>query len=282
LNRGKESIHSFLVATAGADGTVKVWSCKNPADKEPWVCRATLDHSSFARVPANPDDEAEKPQVYALQWIDHWSGLPVATEKVTQNSFLLTSSDDLVHLWELEPTCEESNYLHFREVFSLHFTEFQNHHGYGVNMCSVTDSGLGLPNPNTVNGQQQGTGAVAGSPSGKGFGGERNPNNMIFVFDADYCAANGLLGVALADGSLRLCTGRGVCLSIMQLPGCRSHLTSFAWDATGTRLATCVATGHVIMWGVEVEVGQGALKTTCSAVLEGGRFVLGLCNTEHQ
>lgn len=241
LDRGKESGFSKLVATAGADGTVKVWATKDPSENA-WTCSATLDHTSFERVPVNPEDEAEKPQVYAVQWIDHWSGLPVHGGKETKNSFLLTTSDDFVHLWELESKPEgDSKDLKFREVMSLNFVSFQNA-AYGVSVCQVTNSGVGI--------QRKAEGQLKksndGSPAQKAFGGERNPSNLIFAFDAVYCDANGLLGVALSDGSLRLINGRGVCISIVQLPGCQSHLTSFSWDSTGTRLATSVATGHVV------------------------------------
>jgi WD40 repeat protein len=264
-----------LLATAGADGTVKIWASKNPSEKNSFECFATLDHSDLDRVPSNPDDKKDKPQTYALQWIDHWDGLPVAdNEEASQNSFLLTSSDDFVHLWEVEEaaTSEETgalNILTFREVMSLQFKCFHEH-GYGVSICQVTSSGLVLQS--TSQGQANQKGSTA-RQAPKPFGGERNPNNMIFVFEAAYCAANSLLGVALSDGTLRLINGRGVCISIVSLPGCESHLTSFAWDVTGTRLATCVATGHVILWGVNVHEGMGSLVTTCSAILEGGELL---------
>lgn len=195
-------------------------------------------------------------------------------EKASQNSFLLTTSDDFVHLWEIEEaaTSEDAgalNILTFREVTSLHFTSFHGQ-GYGVSICQVTSSGLVLQS--TSQGQPNKKGSIA-TPAPKPFGGDRNPDNMVFVFEAAYCAANGLLGVALADGTLRLINGRGVCISIVAVPGCESHLTSFAWDVTGTRLATCVATGHVIVWGVNVHEGEGSLKTTCTAILEGGELL---------
>lgn len=124
---------------------------------------------------------------------------------------------------------------------SLNFVPFQNP-GYGVSVCQVTSSGLGIQRG--AQGKLKRT--IDGSSAQTAFGGERNPSNLIFAFDAVYCPANGLLGVALSDGSLRLINGRGVCISIVQLPGCQSHLTSFSWDSTGTRLATSVATGHVV------------------------------------
>ena len=242
LDRGNESRFATLVATAGADGTVKVWNTKNPSEKDGWSCCATIDHTNFERVPVNPEDDAEKPQVYAVQWIDHWSGLPTPSGKNAKNSFLLTTSDDFVHLWELASKPEvNSNELQFREVMSLNFVAFHNP-AYGVSVCQVTSSGLGIQR----GAQGQLKRSNDGSPAQKAFGGERNPSNLIFAFDAVYCAANGLLGVALSDGTLRLMNGRGVCISIIQLPGCQSHLTSFSWDSTGTRLATSVATGHVV------------------------------------
>jgi len=263
LDRTKTGDFSSLIATGGADGTVKVWTTQNPSAKDSWTCCATLDHSDLERVPANPEDEAEKPQVYSVQWIDHWSGLP--GDDTTQNSFLLTSSDDFIHLWELSAKPQgDSKELDFREVMSLNFMAFQNP-GYGVSVCQVTNSGLAVQ---CSGGKVQKTSTVA-SPQ-KAYGGERNPNNMVFVFDANYCPANGLLGAALSDGTLRLINGRGVCISIMQLPGCQSHLTSFSWDSTGTRLATSVATGHVILWGMHVHDDKGSLGTTCAAILEGG------------
>lgn len=276
LHREKDSIHSSLLASAGADGTVKIWSNTSPSQKDAWHCCATIDHADFDRLPSNPDDDADKPQVYALQWIDHWSGLPVSSDNTTQNSFLLTSSDDFIHLWELERTSNDtSGDLRFREVLSLNFTSFHSQ-GYGVAICQVTNAGIGVQNSTQgeTSNHNDDNSTPDSSPATiqKAFGGDRNPNNMIFAFDADYCPANGLLGVALSDGTLRLMNGRGVCISIMQLPGCQSHLTSFSWDATGSRLAICVATGHVILWGIDVHDGSGSLTTTCTAILEGGEL----------
>jgi len=279
LDRGQDSDFASLLATAGADGMVKVWCNKDPSQKDSWVCCATLDHSEFERVPANPDDAADKPQVYALQWIDHWSGLPLSSENTTQNSFLLTSSDDFIHLWELDLSTRDTQefsaekILLFREVLSINFVSAGDE-GYGVSVCQVTESGLGLKSSQNQVSKEN---ATASAPSQKAFGGDRNPNNLIFVFDAVYCPSNGLLGVALADGGLRLMNGRGVCISLMQLPGCQSHLTSFSWDSTGTRLATCVATGHVIIWAIDVHDSKGSLTTTCTAILEGGEWKERLC-----
>uniref|UniRef100_A0A7S0AWW5 Uncharacterized protein n=1 Tax=Minutocellus polymorphus TaxID=265543 RepID=A0A7S0AWW5_9STRA len=59
-------------------------------------------------------------------------------------------------------------------------------------------------------------------------------------------------------------------MSVLSLPGCESHLTSFAWDSTGTRLASCVGTGHIVLWHVESTIGTNHIRVNCTCVLGGG------------
>ena len=291
-----------LLASGGADGTVKLWGCEDPKQGN-WKCHATLDHSKLGKRGEEQikkekegdtkEDKENKPQVYATAFIDHWKAFTTTEESssttttTSQNSFLMTSSDDYIHFWEIVPTpldqqiqllldqnvrVLQTETIALKEVMSLHFGELDEY-GYGVTVCSVTGSGLqpspapNHPEPRDDDGEGD-QGPADGHPTP--FGGERNPNNMIFVFDATYCPANGLLGVALSDGSLRLVNGRGVCVSIINLPGCQSHLTSFCWDSTGTRLATCVATGHLIAWDLDIGEANRGIAATCRAIMEGG------------
>jgi WD40 repeat protein len=264
----RHDLYNHVLASGGADGVVQLWGS---ADCITWTCLERLDHASLDHFEAA--QEGDTPQVYALQFIDHWKALPNDDVDVL-NSFLLTSSDDHVHLWEMDsPKKVRKNgdgasekKLHLREVMSLRFDDLHRE-GYGVTLCQVTGAGaLNLPSSQSLLGNK------SNYPSNTAFGGDRNPQKLVYVFDASYCTANSLLGVALADGSLRLMNGRGVCLSILQLPGRQSHLTSFSWDSTGTRLATSVATGHLITWTVETPTGSSekALNTTCNSVLQGG------------
>jgi WD40 repeat protein len=301
VDRTTKSCHNYLLASGGADGTVYLWGCRDPegaGEDSCWTCYATLDHSSFGHFEAMDDND--KPQVYALQFIDHWQGLPSADDQAN-NGFLLTSSDDHVHLWEVDAQKKSKSddgsserKVHLREVMSLRFTDLHDS-GYGVHIGKVTASGISVASKQEQDQNENDTTDQAAKP--KRFGGDRNPQNLVYVFDASYCAANGLLGVALSDGSLRLTNGRGVCLKLLQLPGVQSHLTSFGWDSTGTRLATCVATGHLITWSVTmtaapavaptaptanmndetgdghangVVVGNSSIQTACVAVMEGG------------
>ena len=257
-----------FLASGGADGMVKVWLSTDPTRRNSWECVSTIDHSSFEGKPKNPpleNGQDDIPQIYALQFIEHWQGL-ATKDSVNKNSFLMTSSDDYIHLWETG-ACQDkegdSSQITFSEVFSIRFTAPEGVNN-GVAVCNVTSSGLKVP-------QQKNP--LAFSDSNKtedAFGGFRNPNNTIYVFDASYCPGNGLLGVALSDGTLRLVNGRGVLVSILSLPGhCKSHLTSFSWDSTGSRLASCVANGSLILWNIYHDE-NAQVSVSCAAVLEGG------------
>ena len=287
-----------LLASSAADGTIKLWSCEGSKDGDQrmskWKCEYTMDHAALlsqgtksdsregeeksgenineeasSEVENNKDDGGDKPQVYSLQFIDHWK---IFTKELHQhqcqhhpqqdqeqqqasnndcddkNSFLMTSSDEFIHLWEVpghpyDQQLKSGDHkirilqedIKLKEVMSLHFGPLDQY-GFGVTACSITGT-VQLPSPPKVE-QSIDDDEIF-------FGGERNPTNTIFVFDASYCPASGLLGVALADGSLRLVNGRGECISVINLPGNRSHLTSFCWSSCGTRLATCAATGHL-------------------------------------
>lgn len=211
--------------------------------------------------------EVDTPQIYSLQFIEHWQGLASKdADPNEKNSFLLTSSDDYIHLWEMDATQEVgSSEIRFSEVFSIRFTD-QHNVGGGVSVCTVTSAGIKVPQEDTASSSPSQVGSSKNT-----FGGERNPNNIVYVFDASYCSGNGLLGVALSDSTLRLVNGRGICVSILSLPGQHSHLTSFTWDSTGSRLASCVATGHLILWGIHGEDENGRVGVSCLAVLEGGK-----------
>lgn len=274
--------HSLL-ATGGADGQVFVLK-KNTQEQssgdDDWEIMACMDHSQGMRH-FKPSDDDDRPQIYALQFVDNWQVVVGNTDN-GNNSVLLTSSDNHVHIWELlqEPKQEKIEFIeemtdegqetqqqvskkypwHFREIFSIGFGDLHSW-GYGVSVGRVTEQAD--PHLQYTETTNLGVGA---------FGGERNPNGVIFVFDAAYCATNGLLGVALSDGSLRLLNGRGLCLSVLQLPGVTTHLTSFCWDVSGTQLATSVAsTGHVITWEILLNDSKTDVrKTSCRAVLEGG------------
>jgi len=265
---GDALAQSSFIASGGADGVVKVWLSPDPSRVNSWECVSTLDHGSFqgrVKAPSVENEEEDIPQIYALEFIEHWQGLSSKdADPNVKNSFLLTSSDDYVHLWDMNvrQDDESSSEISFSEVFSIRFTPFGNI-GNGVAVCTVTSAGLKVP--------QEEPPSNAAHDGGGVFGGERNPDNIVYVFDASYCPGNGLLGVALSDGTLRLVNGRGVCVSVLSLPGCNSNLTSFSWDSTGSRLASCVATGLLILWNVNNEDENGRTVVSCAAVLEGGK-----------
>jgi len=150
------------------------------------------------------------------------------------------------------------------EVMSMNFTCLDDF-GFGVTVTNVTTAGL-----KTTTGERDRSELNNAKRHKQNFGGERNPQNIIFVFDASYNAANGLLGVALSDGSLRLINGRGICVSPITLPGNYSHFTSFSWDLAGKHLAICVSSGALVL--LSIELNGSSVKPRCNAVLNGGHI----------
>jgi WD40 repeat protein len=284
---------SMTLASAGADGQVKIWKSSDAG--KIWKCTSTLDHCLPPKEKVQNDElnnedgegkseeeekEKEVPQIYALQFIDSWKGLPSYLKRTDEErknhlSCLMTSSDDQIHIWQ-QCTDDERASLQKDEdipekagnvvkLMDIKFTHLE--YGYGgtfvhLNLGNTENSDLLLKDSNLPSN-------IISSQTA--FGGDRNPENLVFVFDAQQCPANDLLGVALSDGTLRLVNCRGVCVSILQLPGCESHLTAFSWDKSGGRLASCVASGHLILWNIQLaDQGNGRVRPSCQAVLDGG------------
>lgn len=278
------SEQDLVLATSGSDGLVKIWQSFDNGLS--WKSCCTVDHlnscvkgnqitDDFITVegmedgPTSADDEASTngTEIYALQFIDSWSGLPLyrsKTSSLISSDILMTSAEDFVYVWQHVPlkNGEHSN-LNMKKILSLHFTHLE--YGFGGVFVHIDVDNSHQVSPVLL--KDNDTNIVTNTQP---FGGSRNPDNLVFVFDAAQCPANDLLGVALSDGTLRLLNGRGVCVTLLQLPGSRSHLTSFAWDKTGKRLASCVATGHVILWDIKKEGDQSRIETLCRAILEGG------------
>ncbi len=275
------------LASAGADGCVKIWEKETDESGHKWSTAVTLNHckshcdgkvnptfqseNSLKKIVEIPNEDTEDtdgrekeedstnvPQIYTLQFIEEWH----LSDTYACENILMTSSDDYIHLWSAND---------YEKIMDINFTSLEMGYG-GVFVDFVSSEYVNSASTNGPNGTKQNQKflfPMNTSSTNKPFGGPRNPENLIFVFDASYCANNGLLGVALSDGTLRLLNGRGICMAILQLPGCQSHLTSFAWDSSGKRLASCVATGHLILWEIDIYESYD-VQPTCIAILEGG------------
>jgi len=268
-----------ILASAGADGFVKLWRKSDGKMK----CFASKDHSVIADEPsgkgggddkndneeimAEAEAEGEGYQIYALQFINRWhhSASPSSTSMDVDRPqhAILTSCNDCVYVWSLSKPPDGNSEVEFdlSAVMTFRFTHADSANG-GVSF-RIGDEWF----------ETSEQGMLHSSTTEKAFGGHRNPDNMVYVFDSSYNEANGLLGVALSDGTLRLVNSRGVCVSVLSLPGCESHLTSFSWDSSGTRLVSCVATGHMVLWHVDSGDGRGQIRVECTSVLCGGHEI---------
>jgi WD40 repeat protein len=319
----KRSDGDLILTMAGADGVATIWHSVDGAKS--WKQVGALDHTidkkkdtkdsknldsmleednddgekSKSKESDNTTGSEEDPdgsEIYSLQFIDKWYGLPSFIprdpnsneECLSSLNVIMTSSEDFIHIWQhcpsylsdpevpqdspivldvsSEASSESSGKLNLVKIMDIKFTHLE--HGYGGVFVHLNSKDGTNDKPDWS--QAPSSNIVANK---KAFGGDRNPDNLVYVFDAVQCPANNLVGAALSDGTLRLVNGRGICVTILQLPGCQSHLTSFAWDKSGYRLASCVATGHVILWDIDYGDGKGSVQPVCRAVLEGGHNV---------
>merc|ERR1712194_782382 len=107
----------YLVASAGADGVIKLWK----VTRIEYECICTI--KTYATTDDN--EQAETPQVYALDFIN-WSFAG------QDNYLILTSADDYIHLWEVVEN-EEKKSHELIKVLSFHFIHYINFN-HGISM----------------------------------------------------------------------------------------------------------------------------------------------------
>lgn len=288
--RGVNGDQGLILGTAGADGVLKIWHKSKSMTS--WTCIVSKDHifeskekeSDKRNLEEGEEDKSkltdeqvedmdkETPQIYALQFIDRWNcptlkaSIPgMSNDGASTDNIILTSCDDCVYLWSV--ATKSKSVGSSADVLEFDLSEFMI-----LRFVSADFANGGVSFRMGTEYFEASAGQAAGPDSGQKtrFGGPRNPDNVNYVFDASYSASSGLLGVALSDGTLRLMNPRGVCISILSLPGCESHLTSFSWDSSGTRLVSCVATGHLVLWAIDSGDVKGNIQVKCSSVLCGG------------
>jgi len=209
---------------------------------EEYECIATIEQE-------NPiQEEDSKPQVYALDFINWASG-------GYDNYLLLSSADDYIHLYEIQKQ-QNCTLALANKVISFHFVHYYNFN-YGINTIYPKQTYKSCHH----------------TPETSGYGGPRNPNNLIYVFDTSF--AN-YLATALSDGTIRILNTRGVCVCILQLPSNgdeRSHLSSVCWcmdNESSYRLASCVSNGSIIIWNIHVNNATDTITPSVRAILQGG------------
>ena len=208
----------YLLATAGADGILRLYSASLQKDKLIWKLVGSKDHYQLLNKTTQ-----DRPQIYSLQFVPG----PSTNDSSTTDWLLMTSADDAIFLWDVQN----------QDIISHSILQFGQL------------------------GQNQ-------------FGGARNPDNAIYIFDAA-CNNNSLVAVALSDGTCRVLNlfkmqEKQCVLSVPEeLVGEKGgHLTALAWDSKGERLVTCIACGKVALWNIQFH--SGTILSSFVAILEGG------------
>ena len=259
-NTNSEEEEAYLLASAGADGMLRLWSASRNEEgqKLQWKLVGTKDHYQLLDSNGTASETEDRPQIYSLQFVQSPSS--------PGSNLLMTCANDSIFLWDIKSSGAEK----MKEISSHLSIQF-----------SHLDPSLGT-NLNQ-------------------FGGPRNPDNELFVFDASYSEVNDLIGAALSDGTCRVVSlsnagtphdekqdhqhgnifhEKQCVLSLPPnyFPGTRGgHLTALSWDGSGTRLATCIACGKVVLWSIQImmsEDGSQILHPSCVTILEGGQFLL--------
>jgi len=304
----------YLLAMASADGIVRLWSAtskivdlgvvngSNSAndnnnnndnggeEKLSWKCVSKLDHYLWEKTndtdPGNniknadssttdddddvnkDEDDEDRPQIYGLQFVHS------STVALSNMNILLVSTNDCIYIWNI--VIDDTNYGEEGGDDEMN----RRHHRKFLPILSIRFSHLDED----------------GQFESNQFGGPRNPDNMLFIFDMQYSVTNDLLGTALSDGTCRITslhhnhTNGDVKNNnspyyhqercILGLPKgyfgeTGGHLTALAWDKTGTRVATCIGSGRVVLWLLQAVNNNGIeeLHPACLSILEGGHGV---------
>eukprot|EP00578_Thalassiosira_sp_NH16_P023905 CAMPEP_0181091058 /NCGR_PEP_ID=MMETSP1071-20121207/8194_1 /TAXON_ID=35127 /ORGANISM="Thalassiosira sp., Strain NH16" /LENGTH=372 /DNA_ID=CAMNT_0023173169 /DNA_START=55 /DNA_END=1174 /DNA_ORIENTATION=- len=207
----------YLLASAGADGIARLWSGSRAEGKLTWRPAGELDHHGLGKEDGvqggASEGEEDRPQIYALQFVQ--------SEVLAPNmDILLSSTDNTIYLWNIvKNSYSTSDDGIKRRKFLPHLSMRFSHLDDGRHVNK--------------------------------FGGERNPANELYVFDASYSESNDLLGVALSDGTCRVLPLAVQSMRVEPAPrlfpgneGGAPHRIVLGWS--GTRLATCIASGRVV------------------------------------
>lgn len=101
------------------------------------------------------------------------------------------------------------------------------------------------------------------------IGGERNPEDVPFVFDAKPRPGSGssVLAVALSDGTVRVgdVLREGEQAAVLRGPS-NTHLTGLTWSADSTILVSCGGNGSVTVWDTRTWTVRSVLSGHSRAV----------------
>lgn len=97
------------------------------------------------------------------------------------------------------------------------------------------------------------------------IGGERNPEDLSFVFDAKPQPGTGssTLAVALSDGTVRvgdILGDSGQTVVLRREDGTQTHLTGLTWSGDGLLLASCAGDGSVTLWDARTWTARAVLR----------------------
>jgi WD40 repeat protein len=221
---GGSNLEKYMLAAAGADGVLRLYSATNSNDKLQWKLVGSKDHYGLL------NETEDRPQIYSLQFVMRppQSNTTTTNDNTNSDWLLMTSADNALFFWNIPNATT----------------------GMEITLYSTIQFDTLGPNQ---------------------FGGQRNPTNEIYIFDA--AINNDLIAAALSDGTCRVLPlsnaksqSEEECVLTVPQDGRGGHLTAISWGKD--RLVTCIACGRVVVWNVQM-VG-GRVESSFVAVFDGG------------
>lgn len=116
------------------------------------------------------------------------------------------------------------------------------------------------------------------------IGGERNPDDLPFIFDAKPRPGSGIstIAVALSDGTVRVgdIIGGGSESCVLKQENSNTHLTGLAWSKDGRVLVSCAGDGTVTVWEARTWTARSVLCGHSRPVY-GATFCPDTTNVQH-
>lgn len=157
------------ICTGGSDGAVCVWQRSSLDDAAAYNKLAHLDHGEDA-------------QIYACE--------PVASSENDGGIELLTAADNRIFIWDIQRSERPSAVYDFHRIQS-----------FDVPNESKSSNSQSSPTSIDADPSQQGAASAGIQP----FGGERNPDDLVFVFDVKMCPVHtNIISAAMSDATIRL------------------------------------------------------------------------------
>ena len=253
---------STLIATCGADGRAIIWKSSK--------CDSTGIHSNasilkqasiskgdeIAEGIANSNNEIDNNRMKKEAILPHGQAQIYACEGMDVNDgascFFMTAADSSVYLWDVN-SCSDN--------------KSSSSSSTPAHVWTVDSNSSNNSSPVNTPGDNQG---------GNAYGGPRNPDNQVYIFDAKVNPAQGnVIGLALSDGNIRQIDIRtSIFATTNTINGSPTYMGTssrnrfFGEDSTGPILSSISLSGLSTSPSKKARVGNSHATSVSNRILK--------------